>query len=368
VDHERHSPRPTGPPAKLRGRYELVSASTPTVTVEYSSDQDAGAFTALTVKGEQGGATGWGKSDGSRYQWANVAKRRDRIRFRFTLSGAATSLVWRAVELHAFTPFQPPADPGRLLRPDALDAQRGAAVAWPDEHRAGHRARRPSSPGEDYGLDPNDPTYGYSTVGQINLGYNRDTADLSTQRTYEGQDYDRNVQLLTRQYQQQGRQQAEQARKYGVTSGGIALLSAAKRNENQAIDRQGIDTAHTRAVTGFDTTGSAAGRGSHERARPGRDGLQPGRRGPWHGARPRPVRGHVLRGRRGQREELPGDAGRVSGADRPGERACAAGRPACSGRQAERLPDHVRPARPGGQPQEGRPSTVTHDCGVTQGP
>jgi hypothetical protein len=92
-------PLANGTATKLRGRYELVSASTPTVTVEYSSDQDAGAFTALTVKGEQGGATGWGKSDGSRYQWANVTKRRDRIRFRFTLSGAATSLVWRAVEL-----------------------------------------------------------------------------------------------------------------------------------------------------------------------------------------------------------------------------------------------------------------------------
>jgi hypothetical protein len=157
------------------------------------------------------------------------------------------------VNSHAFTPFQPPPIPAGYYDP-ALDAQRGAASRGltnteQDIGLAGRRA------GEDYGLDPNDPTYGYSTVGQINLGYGRDTADLSTQRTYEGQDYDRNVQLLTRQYAQQGRQQAEQARKYGVTSGGIALLSAAKRNENQAIDRQGIDTAHTRAVAGFDTTG-----------------------------------------------------------------------------------------------------------------
>jgi hypothetical protein len=71
----------------------------PSVAVEYSSDQDGGVFTELVDKGEQGSGTGWGVSDGSRYQFANVAKRRDRIRFRFTLSGAATSLVWRAVEL-----------------------------------------------------------------------------------------------------------------------------------------------------------------------------------------------------------------------------------------------------------------------------
>jgi hypothetical protein len=71
----------------------------PLIAVEYSSDQDADEFMALTLKGEQGGGTGWGASDGSKYSWANVNKKRDRIRFRFTLSGAATSLVWRAVEL-----------------------------------------------------------------------------------------------------------------------------------------------------------------------------------------------------------------------------------------------------------------------------
>jgi hypothetical protein len=167
--------------------------------------------------------------------------------------GAATGAGTTVTNGHAFTPFQPPPIPAGYYDP-ALDAQRGAASRGltnteEDIGLAGRRA------GEDYGLDPNDPTYGYSQRGQIDLGYNRDTADLAQARTYEGQDYERNVQLLTRQYQQQGRQQGEQARRYGVTSGGIALLSAAKRNENQAIDRQGIDTAHTRAVTGFDTQG-----------------------------------------------------------------------------------------------------------------
>lgn len=87
---------------RVRARYELTNngaGSTPTVAVAFSSDADAGAFTTLTEKGEQGGAAGWATSDGSKYQWALVAKRRERIRFRFTQSGAAGSFVWRLFEM-----------------------------------------------------------------------------------------------------------------------------------------------------------------------------------------------------------------------------------------------------------------------------
>lgn len=86
---------------KLRARYELTDGGTPdpSVAVAYSSDQDAGVFTTLTERGEQGGGTGWGVSDGSKYQWALVGKRRERIRFRLTVTGACASFVLRSLEL-----------------------------------------------------------------------------------------------------------------------------------------------------------------------------------------------------------------------------------------------------------------------------
>jgi hypothetical protein len=88
--------------ARMRSVYELVADGThtaPTVTPAFSSDQDAGAFTTLTTTGKQGGGTGWGTSDGSVYQWARVTKRRNRIRFKLTTSGAAASFVLRTLEL-----------------------------------------------------------------------------------------------------------------------------------------------------------------------------------------------------------------------------------------------------------------------------
>jgi hypothetical protein len=82
---------------KVRARYELDGAAT--VTPAFSSDQDAGVFTELTGLGEQDGGDGWAESDGSKYQWAIVGKKRERIRFRLTIAGACTSFVMRSIEL-----------------------------------------------------------------------------------------------------------------------------------------------------------------------------------------------------------------------------------------------------------------------------
>jgi hypothetical protein len=168
-----------------------------------------------------------------------------------------TKGVDRPPNPHAFTPYSPPPIPSGYYDP-ALDAQRDAASRGllNTEQDIGLAGRRGA---EDYGLDPNDPTYGYSAVGTIERNYGRDTADLATARSNEGVDYGRNVEKLTRSYQQLGRQQGEQARKYGVTSGGIALLSAAKRAENQGLEQRDLDTAHQRNVTQFDTTGNRLG-------------------------------------------------------------------------------------------------------------
>jgi hypothetical protein len=149
------------------------------------------------------------------------------------------------------------ADPQRLLRPGARRAAR-RRITRPAEHGAGHRPRWPARRG---GLRPGPerPDLRLQAVGTIERNYGRDTADLATARSNEGVDYGRNVEALTRNYQQLGRQQGEQARKYGVTSGGIALLSAAKRAENQGLEQRDLDTAHQRNVTQFDTTGNRLG-------------------------------------------------------------------------------------------------------------
>jgi hypothetical protein len=89
---------------RARLRYELTddgngATAAPTVAIAYSSDQDGGTFTTLTERGEQGGAAGWGVSVGDKYQWALVGKRRERIRFRVTVTGACASFVLRSIEL-----------------------------------------------------------------------------------------------------------------------------------------------------------------------------------------------------------------------------------------------------------------------------
>lgn len=76
-----------------------VDSSLPVVAIDYSSDQDDGIFTELTSKGEQGGAAGWSISDGSVYQWADVGKKRERIRFRLTVTSAVSSFVLRTFEM-----------------------------------------------------------------------------------------------------------------------------------------------------------------------------------------------------------------------------------------------------------------------------
>lgn len=120
-------------------------------------------------------------------------------------------------------PFKPPPIPAGYYDP-ALDAQRQAATRGLDygEQDIGLAGRRAQ---EDYGTQ---------------------NTQLLHQKQYADQDYTHNVQMLTRQFAQLGRQQGEQARQYGVTSPGLALLSAAKRQENQGIAQGELDTTYLR--------------------------------------------------------------------------------------------------------------------------
>jgi hypothetical protein len=88
---------------RARLLFELTSDGThtaPTVDLAYASDQDGGSYTTLTDKGIVGSTgTGGTISDGSAPHWWTVGKRRNRIRFKVTTSGAAASFVLRSLEL-----------------------------------------------------------------------------------------------------------------------------------------------------------------------------------------------------------------------------------------------------------------------------
>jgi hypothetical protein len=89
---------------RARLRYELTddgsgATAAPTVALAYSSDADAGAFATLTDKGLQGGGTGGAVSAGDKYSWWTVGKRRERIRFKITQTGAAASFILRSLEM-----------------------------------------------------------------------------------------------------------------------------------------------------------------------------------------------------------------------------------------------------------------------------
>lgn len=89
---------------RARLRYELTDdgsggTAAPTVALAYTSDQDGGTFATLTDNGLQGGGTGGAVSTGEKYAWWLVAKKRERIRFRVTVTGACASFVLRSIEL-----------------------------------------------------------------------------------------------------------------------------------------------------------------------------------------------------------------------------------------------------------------------------
>jgi hypothetical protein len=70
--------------------------------------------------------------------------------------------------------------------------------------------------------------------------------DRQTAFAREGEDYNRNVALLSRAFKLKGNVQSQQANQYGVLRGGTLLQAARKRAENEALQRQPMDTAHSR--------------------------------------------------------------------------------------------------------------------------
>lgn len=154
-------------------------------------------------------------------------------------------------QFRPFRPYQPPPPPAGSYDP-ALDAQLGAARRGyedlqQDTSTADLRA------GVDYGLDRGDiERTSARSLADLDLGHGRGLTDLGTARTRGMEDYGQQIAMLNRSYQQLARRQAEGARVSGVLSGGLALQSAAKRAENQAIERQPLDTSYSRFMSDND--------------------------------------------------------------------------------------------------------------------
>lgn len=86
----------------IRATYVLTdngAGSLPIVAPETSSDEDAGTYASPNEIGVQGGGTGWVLSDGTKYSWGRVTKKRQRLRVRLTQTQPCASWVLRCVEL-----------------------------------------------------------------------------------------------------------------------------------------------------------------------------------------------------------------------------------------------------------------------------
>jgi hypothetical protein len=150
-----------------------------------------------------------------------------------------------AARRRTFTPYRPPTPPAGSYDP-SLDAQLAAA-------RRG-LADLQGQIGTQQARDVTDYAAQQERLGQ-QAGYNREDlsrqlsrgqADLGLARGRGTEDYNRNVAMLTRQYGILGRNQQQGANQAGVIRGGALLQAAAKRQENQALDRQPLDTNYQR--------------------------------------------------------------------------------------------------------------------------
>lgn len=151
-----------------------------------------------------------------------------------------------------FAPYQTPTPPPGSYDPN-LDAalgqsQRGFADLQQD---VGTQRLRAAS---DYGIgvDQVNLQRGYDQ-GDLDTSLARGNQDIGLQTSRNTEDYSQQIATLQRAYTQLQGQQAEGDRHAGVTSAGIAMLQAAKRAQNQAIDRQPIDTDYSRAQSDLGT-------------------------------------------------------------------------------------------------------------------
>ncbi len=118
-------------------------------------------------------------------------------------------------------------------------------------------ARNASRSVADLELNRGELERGYGrNLEDVNLRQERGLADLGQSRTRGTEDYNRNVALLQRSFQQLGARQAQNAQAMGVVRGGAVLQAAARRAENQGIEQQGMNTNFNRFLQDNATTGT----------------------------------------------------------------------------------------------------------------
>lgn len=89
-----------------------------------------------------------------------------------------------------------------------------------------------------------------NTRDTVDYGFQQDT--LKQQRDRQFADLDRQVQALQRGYSRLGGRQTESVNAAGLLRGGAMLQAAAKRQANEVIDRQPIETARARVAEDTD--------------------------------------------------------------------------------------------------------------------
>lgn len=178
--------------------------------------------------------------------YPNAARARKR-RYTGPFSRAGVSSSAGFPTSQAFEPYQAPPIPTGSYDP-AIDAQVDATNRGYGDTRddaATGRTRLTT----DYGLGRD----------AILRAQTRGTEDLATATSREDQNYNRTLELLQRSYGRLAGRQTETINAAGVLKGGAMLQAAAKRAANQAQDRQGIDTTHTRAVEDAARAGTRLG-------------------------------------------------------------------------------------------------------------
>jgi hypothetical protein len=262
---------------------------------------------------------------------------------------------------YAFTPYQPPPLPTGSYDP-GLDAQAGAAnrgyFYGSQDYETGQGRRN-----VDYGLQSGYAAQDHqAALDSLKFGLGRTQQDLATQAQRGGQDYMRNIQMLTRNYQRLGTSQLQQQNATGCPAlrGGPAGAGQADRQRGvrPRPDRPGL-----RPFQGGQRAGGPARRPG--RVHPDREREHPvrppaGRPRPQLRTRlpgrvddpgPRRLREHPVRA--GCREGQAG-AGRAGGVRRPGDarqRACRRERSAHPDDHEGQLHPDGRPVRQGAVPE-----------------
>lgn len=141
-----------------------------------------------------------------------------------------------------FKPFTPYGTPPPDRYDPALDFQlaageRGLGDTVTDAATAGRRGV------EDYGFQR----------GDLERTQSRGLEDIGLQKGWAGEDHQRAIDMLTRNYGNLATQQGGQARLMGASGGGALLQAQRKRTSNMAIDQQPIDTQFNRTMTGLNT-------------------------------------------------------------------------------------------------------------------